>query len=501
MVSIEDSNGVDDSTVVFSVNGVRYGIGELEIDWDEPTLTFDGGAGFFAHGSTVVCSLLSASDILGNELEAPLGWIFTVDYEPPELVSVTPISAVPVDDRSPIVRVVLDDLPAGIDYDAVSLDVEGYGVIDPTSTGLYWLGDTLVFDPDSLGILWTGGDSIELCLEIADLPDTAAPYCDANDTTYCWMLIISRGGPVGEIIEPGDGTVSACSLQQIIITLDDSNGIDEATIGLEVDGVLYTTSSTELDWSFPVLTWTPPSVWADGLVNVRLITADDMLGNPLTDAPIEWNYYMDLTPPTFANNFPLQTDLIRNVQTQAWIDVADNIAGVDPNELRMDIYRSTYDLSSPALTYSSGRLTFDPSIAGIEFVTGDTVMITVYAQDTPDYCSPNANQFTWWFLMEPKISCNNYPNPITPNGDGINDVAVFDYPEMYSGSAELLIFNKRNILVYQATIGPVIDLGDVANRVWNCREGGGQIAKEGLYLYLIQKSGETVCNGTLTIGR
>jgi len=161
----------------------------------------------------------------------------------------------------------------------------------------------------------------------------------------------------------------------------------------------------------------------------------------------------------------------------------------------------SYNLLSSSLTYLSGRLTFDPEIAGIEFITGDTVSIAVFTQDNPDYCDPNTSNYSWRFLIEPKITCNHYPNPITPNGDGINDVAVFDYPDMYSGSAELLIFDVRNILIYRATIGPVADIGDVANRLWDARDNSGQKVREGLYLYVIQKDGQTVCNGTLSVGR
>ncbi|MCK5833242.1 hypothetical protein KAH81_06175 [bacterium] len=1067
VISIFDSNGVDGYSIVFEVNGLSYTADDPELDWSEPSLTFDGGSGFFTHGSTVVCSLLAASDVLSNPLETLLGWSFIVDYQPPVLISVSPTPGVPVDDRSPLITLILEDTPAGIDYNSASLDVEGYGVIDLLIPALYWHGDTLLFDPDSLGILWTGGDSIELCLGIADLPDTVAPYCDANDTTYCRTIVISRGGPIAEIIEPLDstvsacslqqiivtiedsnsisdstillrvngidyrvgslriewdeptliwtppsiwadgpvhvelvsaddllgnelvtpldwwfwmdltppafwsrtpapfaiidnpspdisvhiadsiagladsclwmtlndsiifnltspdiswdgeimalscsdaglffsggdnidicvhacddpdycppndslhcwrfsiatggpiatiiepldGTVSACSLQQIIVTLVDSNGVDETTIQLEVGGVVYTTSDDELDLDDPTLTWTPPSVWSDGLVNVSLISADDMLGNPLAGAPVSWSFTMDLTPPqfaslypvdgfitldwqqtisidvtdsilgvdadsldirldgvyrsaipislrvaadgvdwvaplltldpasvmasafgitysapedtlgtgiyfpefgivsviitafdnmpdycepnsssvswnfsvgdddtlgpniydfrpeyestqipvfiearitdpsgvfgaeliwdtdgevdidangpvpmdslagswdaieggwlwrttsaigtfisttnisyritstdndfdflnpldrttifadsicqilggptaapitplpgqisscadqpivielvdpdgvdpspmvlviagqqiiwpdsrlsydgaageitfapgvdfwaneqivtvmltlaedslgnpmwdtlsynwlvdleppTFSNNFPASANLIRDGRSPIWVDIEDNLAGIRESELAMDVYGNHYELSLSELNYEEGRLSFDAAASDVEFVAGDTVRITAYAGDNPDLCESNLSAFSWWFVMEPKITCNIYPNPITTNGDGINDAAVFDYPLMFSGSAELFIFDIRNTLVYSSTIGPIEELTDVTNRFWDGKDRNGISVRPGLYLYVIQQDGEAICNGTISVNK
>jgi hypothetical protein len=103
--------------------------------------------------------------------------------------------------------------------------------------------------------------------------------------------------------------------------------------------------------------------------------------------------------------------------------------------------------------------------------------------------------------MEPKITCNLYPNPISINEDGINDVAVFEYPEMFSGAAQLMIFDIRNQLIYQSVIGPVSDFGDVSNRIWDGRDSDGQSVRPGLYLYIIQRNGETICNGTVAVSR
>ncbi|MCD6502524.1 hypothetical protein J7L01_07965, partial [bacterium] len=399
VMSIVDSNGVADSTIVFFVNGTAYGTDSPELTWSAPTLTFDGGAGFFAHGSTVACSLAAASDILGNPLETPLSWSFVVDYEPPALTWLFPPDGVPVDDRSPLIQMLLNDIPAGIDYNSASLAVPGYGSLDPSSAAIYWIGDTLFFDPDSLSILWTGGDSIGLCLDIADLPDTAAPYCAANDTTYCWDLIISRGGPIATIIEPLDSTFSACSLQSIIITISDPNGVADSTILLRVNGIDYTVDSPRIDWSEPTLTWTPAATWSSGPVHVELISAEDRLGNEL-DAPLDWWFWMDLDPPVFWAETPAPFEIIDDRSPDISVHIADSLAGLADSCLWMTINDTIdFDLASTAIDWDGETLVLSSSAAGLAFSGGDNIDVCVHACDDPDYCPPNDSLHCWRFSI------------------------------------------------------------------------------------------------------
>jgi len=398
VLSITDSNGVDESTIELVVNGTAYDLTAAELSWSAPTLTFSGGAGFFAHGSTVTVELTSADDLLGNPLSTPLSWSFVVDYEPPDVTGITPPDGVPVDDTSPLISLTATDVPAGVDFNSAVLDVPGYGAFVPTDPALYWIGDILYFDPDSAGITWSGGDTTLLCLALADLPDTAG-YCAANDSSYCWLLIISSGGPIANIIEPLEDTYSACSLQSIIITITDTNGIDDATIELLVNGVSYTVGAPELSWTEPTLEWTPDTVWASGPVHIELISADDSLGNALEN-PLDWWFVMDLEPPYFWGEIPGDGAVIDDPTPDISVRIADTLAGLADSCLWMTLDDTLYyEVGDPGIGWDSELWEFSTEDAGLSFVGGDVVDVCVHACDDPDYCPPNESLFCWSFSV------------------------------------------------------------------------------------------------------
>jgi hypothetical protein len=216
---------------------------------------------------------------------------------------------------------------------------------------------------------------------------------------------------------------------------------------------------------------------------------------------LSYSFLVDLEAPIYSNEMPPEWTMISNSQAVISIGISDNLAGVRADELAMRIDGVRYNLSDAGLSWDGVVLSFAPAAEGVEFVAGDTVCIRVYAGDDPDLCDPNRSEFDWCFVMEPKITCNLFPNPFTPNGDGINDFAVFDYPEMFSGDAELLIFDIRNKLVYKSNIGPVEEMEQYNRRLWRGLDNDGRAVVQGMYLYVIQKDGEIICNGTIVLGR
>ena len=94
-----------------------------------------------------------------------------------------------------------------------------------------------------------------------------------------------------------------------------------------------------------------------------------------------------------------------------------------------------------------------------------------------------------------------HPNPFTPDGDGINEIAVFDYPYMFSEDAELQIYDLRNVLVFSRHIDHISEASDFLSRSWDGRDKNGNPLPEGLYLWIIISNGEVVCNGTVVLAR
>ncbi|OQX89362.1 MAG: hypothetical protein B6D65_03610 [candidate division Zixibacteria bacterium 4484_93] len=148
-----------------------------------------------------------------------------------------------------------------------------------------------------------------------------------------------------------------------------------------------------------------------------------------------------------------------------------------------------------------GLLILDPSAGGMSFGSGDTVDVQISVYDTPDYCDPNGDEYSWFFTIEPRVSCSVHPNPFSPNGDGYNEIVVFGYPFMFSEEGKISVYNLRNMLIWECTVPPQTDFSNFLERSWNGYDKYKRPVPEGLYIYVIEVEGKVVCNGTITLVR
>jgi hypothetical protein len=88
-----------------------------------------------------------------------------------------------------------------------------------------------------------------------------------------------------------------------------------------------------------------------------------------------------------------------------------------------------------------------------------------------------------------------YPNPITPNDDGFNDVANFVVPDSISGNV--------TVNLYSISGGKVAEISGADNSVlqWNGESESGQALRPGPYMYILQSEGNTLSQGTITVMR
>ena len=142
-----------------------------------------------------------------------------------------------------------------------------------------------------------------------------------------------------------------------------------------------------------------------------------------------------------------------------------------------------------------------PEMFDLIFPPGESVRVDIHSTDTTDYCADNILDSTFYFFIEPEVSCLVHPNPFTPNNDNVNEYAVFDYPFMFSEDAELQIYNLRNVLVFKKEIKHISNISDFLSRSWNGRDNNGNPLPEGLYIWLIISNNEVVCNGTVVLAK
>jgi len=87
------------------------------------------------------------------------------------------------------------------------------------------------------------------------------------------------------------------------------------------------------------------------------------------------------------------------------------------------------------------------------------------------------------------------PNPFTPNNDGFNDQAVFDFSRLVLANPELKIFSFNGVLLQT--------LKNIRNTVfqWDGLDSGGREQKPGVYLYILSDNAVRVSSGYVVLAR
>ncbi|RKZ30245.1 hypothetical protein DRQ33_08035 [bacterium] len=456
----------------------------------------------FANGDTLDVCITVAEDTLGNELEDSVCVRFAMDLSAYEAFGHQPSNLDSVNTRTPDISIIAVDSITGIVDSSVIFIVDG-NEYTLDSSSLWWGNDsTLVFSPESAGVYWNGGYCVVCSLYAHDQPTVG--YCEPNDSTVWWMFYIASGGPSADIARPLENTFSSCVDEHIIMIIQDTDGVDPTSIILQVEGISYTVDSTQLGFSNDSLYFYPTIPFAnEDTINVILAAANDVLGNPI-DATIDWSFIMDMTAPWTTLDEPMG-EMVRDREQDIAITIGDELAGVDAASVRIWVNEIEYDGTNFIWTENTGirggTVLFVPENVGVKFPPGDSVCVVISATDEVDYCADNEYDTTYCFMIEPEVACLAHPNPFTPNGDAINRFAVFDYPYMLSEGATLKIYNLRNVLVYEEKLEKVENIRQFDDRNWDGKDNDGKPLATGLYIWMIIRNGEVVCNGTIVIAR
>ena len=282
------------------------------------------------------------------------------------------------------------------------------------------------------------------------------------------------------------------------------------SIELEIDGVVHTITEEYLYWDTlnSYVVWAPDSFWWEhgNQANVSLLHCANFLGQNFSNAPLEFDFWLDFEPPVISFlSPPMGMDImLRNQSPTISISLLEDLSGLDESSVALWIAGDSIGRPPATLDYEGDglwALNFIPEAAGVQFDPGDTITVEVRACDTPDYCEPNCITVIDSFIIEPQIACLVFPNPFTPDGDPINRFAVFNYPHMYTTPGELVIFDVRNREIFKGTIGPVNDATELILRNWDGKDTEGKLVPEGLYIYVIKQDKEIICNGTVIVAR
>lgn len=526
----DDYSGLNEGSVLFTYSNLEgrsvfppqvrtLSTTSLGVTWDGAYFTFDPTDaeppiinGFM---DTICVSVIRATDLPdyvdldgGPNSMNVVEWCFAVlddDTLCPEFVFAGP-QTVGANQSFHIFMEIIDDLS---------------GVYDPWDPADEQ-GVVLIYDTDGdlddgyegeVALSEVAPDTFRTDDPIPPLPESAdfvfAVYACDNDTdggfiddrSCCWSDTFSIHvifGPLTEIIYPKMNEVSTNEDQEIVMVITDSTqGVDSSSIIFGVNGIDHTVDGTVLQFSNDTMYFYPPTseYFDDGMwVACSLKQALDNSGD--SAVPVYWKFFVDLTPPVPSNLDPPPDNIVLDLGANVVARLRDEHREVDETTLELTLNDSvTYIWGDPGMYYDPvGEVfTFRPEDQDMLWPNNDSICLELSSADIlPDYGDQNYMEPIRWCFFPSVTTCNYYPNPFTPNGDGINDIVSFTYPYMAMGIARIKIYDVENNPIYESEPGASI---------WDGRCNDGRIAVPGLYLFIIEHSNEIVCSGTILLVR
>ena len=373
--TLEDGNGLNLSSLTFTINGYPYGISALRTI-DDTTFEYIPPAEWL-NGETVNFALTACQDNLRTPLSAPLNCSFRVDLRPPEILNVLPAPNDTVGEPFPIIMATLVDSIAGIVTNSIRV-VAGRDTFNYGHRAIQWDPPFLSFYLDLAGYPSpTAFDTVRICIIASD----SATICPPNTRTLCWSFFRLIEGPTGRSL---NDTLLCDGFMPLRFILSDREGVLSASIRLTIvspsESLDFRVGPPNLSYANDTLTFTPSSRWREGVSYRACISeATDEVGNPIS-APICASFRVDASAPNVLTYFP-QAPEINDTLQPITIIIQDSARATVPSSIVFIVLNDTLRLGSPGLTFSNDTLRFDPGIAHTVYPVRDTVRITLIAYD------------------------------------------------------------------------------------------------------------------------
>ncbi len=479
VIHIADSiAGLESGTISITVNEdtVSWGLvtDSLIVDLEAQGISFRGG------DTLSVCVVAGDSARLCGANVDTFCWNFSLSAEGPLVTLISPwdgaITA--CDDQGAIFT--LTD-PQGIVSTSVWVTANGDTV--PPS----WLS----FDEETLKVqppvgMWDDGDTIVICAGGEDILGNAC------DTPACVFFIADLSPPNFSDIIPSDGdTVEQLRPQISLAVSDNISGINDGTLRLTIDGetVLGSWDGTRLSWLQEIelapASWHTVCAYATDSPDLCYPNADSLC----------WTFYTLGLANLWIDELSLEP---AEVVTEG---VSVNFLGSVIN----DSVRSTGAFEVGV--FLDGQLLGTITRDGLSRGETESLEWLIDGLPTGEYqlCfsadnrnvideSDELDNEACITLIVLGASCNVHPNPFTPNGDGINEEAKFEYPKQgtYSSQTTIKVYDLQNRLVKEIS-------GDI--RAWDGKDENGRLMPRGVYVYIVLQQGEVICKGTVYLAR
>ncbi len=426
----DDPDGVDYSTLVLRVEGVDYDTSTI-IEYYDTTvlpgttlidtyeyhpLTVNANEVTFnplylpryVDGQEINVALIALQDAgCGYSVaNLPLRWSFIVDRTGAHVEEYWPFNA--VSGAYPVIKIFfVDSICGDINPDFTTVIVNGRRYLPTVNAGTYFSDDTLMIDMAVEGRSFADGEEIEVCVTHAydDLDYRCSPFGNAlRNAPFCWTFTVDYEGVNIVLVEPAEGSYTACEEQQVIINITDESGVDENSILFESEGHLYDVSSPYLNYLRPEnnLVFTPPTPYSDGeVVEFALIEVADSVGNMTGGSPLISDFLVDLAPPEVLGTNPEEDEVVCSELTEIGIEIYD-INPFDTNSAQFDLTVATEgDTDNYSFSYAGGRIQIIDGVAwlniagAVEFAGSTVVTVDFSITDMPEYECGNYNELNY----------------------------------------------------------------------------------------------------------
>jgi len=239
-------------------------------------------------------------------------------------------------------------------------------------------------------------------------------------------------GTEAEMVYPPDYSITTCEDQYVEYTFGARCQLDTTSFYFKVKnnpsgswiGYPWADDNVFINPEADGFMWSPadPLLFFEhgDTVTHELYILEDIAGLGL-DASPSGHFIVDLEPPVYGLPYPEDGELMGGPPEYVYIDVTDDIAGVDPDSLWMSVDGSMILPSDPYLTFDGTTLELEVVGDHIDlFPAGDTIEICVGAMDLPDLdlCPPNSSSTCWSFVID--FLSLDLPERVVNPGESVN---------------------------------------------------------------------------------
>lgn len=314
---------VDDASIRLKINGgAAIVVPAAAFNHTTHIMTFDlsNAPGSSLAGGQNTIEVSAVRDILGNAITQSYAWSVYLDREPPYVVAntVRPVSGSTGNILRPVISFNVADNPVSVFGSVYSGDVDFNTIrvrvvnntLDRTlkygDAGVTYVKPQFLVDTSVAGITLTDG-SCEVYVLGGNLNGMADAYGNRMAADFKFDFAVISSGPYmyGTPTPAPESTVTNNKPMIRLNLRSDKSQINASSIQLQVDGTAYGVSARGMSYAGETLTFDPAAAGItlrEGTVEVRLLAAEDLVGNKLKQDPNyrynPWYFRVDTTGPT-----------------------------------------------------------------------------------------------------------------------------------------------------------------------------------------------------------